>query len=121
MPGEGWLVERDVSLYTGTMKQNAGGRPPKLPEERYVRAPLSLPPDLWEEFKQLVPPRERSAAVAEALRREMRRRQRIARREGVPVAGNGAEAAREQKNADGAISEAPSAKPIWERILERAE
>lgn len=61
------------------MKRNVGGRPAKPAAERYVRAPVTLPPDLWEEFKQLVPPRDRSAVVAEALRRELRRLKRAAR------------------------------------------
>ena len=50
-------------------------------EERFVRAPLSLPPDLWAEFKQPVPARGRSGVAAEALRREIRRRRRLASKE----------------------------------------
>jgi hypothetical protein len=61
------------------MKRNVIGRPPKPPEELYVRAPLTLPPDVWEEFKEVVPPRERSAVIAALLRKEIRRRRRAAR------------------------------------------
>jgi hypothetical protein len=50
-----------------------------------VRAPLTLPPDVWEEFKEDVPARERSAVIAALLRKEIRRRQQEARREKVTL------------------------------------
>lgn len=52
------------------------GRPKKAAEDLYLFKTMRFPPDLWEELEALVPPRQRSAVVHEALRREIRRLRR---------------------------------------------
>ena len=42
-----------------------------------TRVTLTLPSDLWRRGKQFVPARQRSSLVAEALQRELRRRERL--------------------------------------------
>ena len=57
----------------------------------------------------------------EALRREIRRRRRQADTHDPPASAYGKEGAGGQQGATGASLEPGSEKPIWERILERAE
>jgi hypothetical protein len=96
------------------MKQSTRGRPPKPPGEKSVRAPLSVPPDVWEAFKQVVPEGERSEVVTDAMRREIRRRRRASNGETVgPDRGAGAVAAPEDLT--------PAGPSILEQIGARAE
>lgn len=58
------------------------GPQPKAEGERYVIRSYSLPPDLWEEVEERIPPRERSRVIQDALRKEVTKRRRSGGSEG---------------------------------------
>jgi hypothetical protein len=66
-------------VYTIGMKADAqrrAGRPTISPEGKAIMLSMRVPPDVAREFRELVPPGERSEVIVAFLRREIRRRRK---------------------------------------------